>query len=191
MEFMQTTEDRDRQERFLFVFEPQRQALWRFVRSMVRTDHDAQDVMSETILQAYQGFHRLRDQQAFVSYMFTIAHRLVKRHNWRRRLMGPFDEELAQAVAHTDMLPDEQADIVMLRLALQRLPERTREAVVLFEILGFSIDEIRDIQGGTASGVKSRLKRGREALAGMLGVHQPGGVQRPLPSPSFTNHPVL
>ena len=188
---MEAVSDRDRQEAFLRVFEPQRHALWRFVRSMVRTDHDAQDITSETILQAYQGFHRLRDQQAFVSFIFTIAHRLVKRHNWRRRLFGTYDEEVAHAVAHTDMLPDEQADVVMLRQALQRLPERTREAVILYEILGFSVVEIRAIQGGTASGVKSRLKRGREALARMLGAEQPEGSQRPLPTPSFTNHPVL
>jgi hypothetical protein len=39
--------------------------------------------------------------------------------------------------------------------------------------------------------VKSRLKRGREALARMLGADQPEGSQRPLPRPSLTNHPVL
>jgi DNA-directed RNA polymerase specialized sigma24 family protein len=35
---------------------------------------------------------------------------------------------------------------------------------VLFEISGFPLEEIRQLQGGTLSGVKSRLKRGREQL---------------------------
>jgi DNA-directed RNA polymerase specialized sigma24 family protein len=39
---------------------------------------------------------------------------------------------------------------------------------VLFELSGFSIEEIREIQGGSISGVKTRLVRGREALRSML-----------------------
>jgi RNA polymerase sigma-70 factor (ECF subfamily) len=39
-----------------------------------------------------------------------------------------------------------------------------REAVVLGDIEGYSIDEIAAIQGVTASAVKSRLARGRERL---------------------------
>jgi RNA polymerase sigma-70 factor (ECF subfamily) len=47
---------------------------------------------------------------------------------------------------------------------LAKLPSRQREALVLFELSGFSLDEIRQLQGGTLSGVKSRMKRGREQL---------------------------
>lgn len=39
-----------------------------------------------------------------------------------------------------------------------------KETVILFEISGLSLEEIKKIQGGTISGVKSRLKRGRETL---------------------------
>jgi RNA polymerase sigma-70 factor (ECF subfamily) len=52
----------------------------------------------------------------------------------------------------------------VLYSALNKLKEKYREAIVLFEISGFTLDEIRDVQGGTLSGVKSRLKRGREML---------------------------
>lgn len=188
---MLTQSDRDRQQEFLHVFEPQRHALWRFVRSMVRTDEDAQDLMSETILQTYQSFHRIRDHQAFVSYVFTVAHRLIKRHNWRRRLFAPFDDEIDESAPSHGVSPDVQTDIILLRQALLRLPERTREAVVLFEILGFSIREISDIQSSTESAVKSRLKRGRSALAALLGVQEKSMAESPLSQTSFTQYPVL
>lgn len=184
-------EHRDLQDTFLRLFEPQRSALWRFVRSMVRTDHEAEDMMSETVLQAYQSIHKLRDEQAFVSFLFTIAHRLVKRHRWRRTFFGQYDEQAANEIPHTDAQPDVQMDIVLLRQALLRLPERTREAVVLFDILGLSLEEIKVIQGGTLSGVKSRLVRGRRSLASMLGVDQPQDEPALQSIPRVHNQPIL
>jgi RNA polymerase sigma-70 factor (ECF subfamily) len=56
----------------------------------------------------------------------------------------------------------------VLDRALARLPEKQREAVILFEISGFSLAEIREIQGGSLSGVKSRIVRGRDNLANLL-----------------------
>jgi DNA-directed RNA polymerase specialized sigma24 family protein len=55
----------NRSERFLLLFEPHHDALWRYVRSLTRSGHDAEDVFSETVLQALEGIHRLRDEQAF------------------------------------------------------------------------------------------------------------------------------
>ena len=59
-------------------------------------------------------------------------------------------------------------DIQVLYAALDKLPVKQKEAVVLFEISGFSLEEIKNIQGGTLSGAKSRVKRGREKLAILL-----------------------
>jgi DNA-directed RNA polymerase specialized sigma24 family protein len=64
--------------------------------------------------------------------------------------------------------PERAADVAMLNRALARLPERQREAVVLFEISDLSLEEIRVIQGGSLSGVKSRIVRGRQKLAELL-----------------------
>ena len=158
----------DRSERFLRLYEPHRDSLWRFVRSMVRSPHEAEDVVSETVLQALEGLHRLRDDQAFVSYLFTISSRIVKRTRWRRRLFGDYDDEAVANRQHSDPLPDTQADVEILRQALQQLPVKTREALIMFEINGFSLEEIREVQGGSLSGVKSRLVRGRKSLARLL-----------------------
>lgn len=158
----------DHSKQFLLLLDPHRNTLWRFVRSMVRTHHDAQDVVSETILQALEGFPKLRDEKAFLSFIFTIASRIVKRRNWRSRLFGDYDEEVVAAMPDRSASPEVQADIELLRTALQRLPTKTREAIVMFEINGLSIEEIRVVQGGTASGVKTRLLRGRRQLARIL-----------------------
>ena len=59
-------------------------------------------------------------------------------------------------------------EIEGLYKAMNRLPEKQREAVSLYEISGFSLAEVQQIQGGSLSGVKSRITRGREALAEIL-----------------------
>lgn len=172
----------DRQLTFLALLEPHRNALWRFVRSMSRSTTEAEDLFGETVLQAWEGFHRLRDEQAFVSFVFTIASRLQKRQRWRSALFGTYDEEAAHETPHPDPLPDAQADVEYLRCCLLKLPAAVREAVVLFDVLGLSLEEVRTIQGGTLSGVKSRLKRGRERLASMLEAdieHVPSNVSAP------------
>jgi len=69
----------NRQDQFLRLYEARSDALWRFVRSMVRTQHEAEDLVSDTIRQKYQALHRLSDEPAFVAFMFTIAHRVACR----------------------------------------------------------------------------------------------------------------
>jgi DNA-directed RNA polymerase specialized sigma24 family protein len=52
--------------------------------------------------------------------------------------------------------------------ALAQLPHEQRESIILFEISGFSIQEITVIQNASESAVKQRLKRGREKLMEIL-----------------------
>ena len=64
--------------------------------------------------------------------------------------------------------PELSADVHFLFAALAQLPEAQREAIILFEISGFSIKEIMEIQRAGESAVKQRLKRGRERLEEIL-----------------------
>ena len=147
---------------------PVRDRLVRFARGMVRRPEDAEDLIGDTMLAAYERFEQVRDEKAFLSYLFTIAVRVHRQKKWRRRLFGPYDEEKASELPSRGTAPDVSADIQILRKALARLPEKQREAVVLFELSGLSLEEIREVQGGSLSGVKSRLTRGREKLAELL-----------------------
>jgi RNA polymerase sigma-70 factor (ECF subfamily) len=161
---------KEKQDKFLCLLEPVRRRLSLFARAMARNDDDARDLMSETILLAYENFEKLRDHQAFASYLFSIASRLHKRRRWRARIFGEYDEDAAANTPAQTQSPEARVDIAALYEALSRLPQKQHEAIVLFEISGFSLEEIREIQGGSVSGVKSRLRRGRERLARILGA---------------------
>jgi RNA polymerase sigma-70 factor (ECF subfamily) len=155
---------------FLALLEPVHNRLWRFVLSTTRNREQAEDLLSETVLVAFERFHTLRDPKAFVSFLFTIATRIHRQYFRRRIHEESFDAEFAGNIPSADASPEQAAEIRIVRDALALLPEKQRETVVLFEVSGFSLEEIREIQGGTLSGVKSRLRRGRERLAKLLGV---------------------
>lgn len=162
----------EKQEEFLSLLQPALPKLSNFARAIARNAEDARDLASETILKAYENFDSIKKKDSFKSYLFTIAIRLNKRNNSRRRFFADYDDEQTLNIPSRETPADVRLDVEALYAALALLHEKQRNAIALFEISGFSIEEIRRIQGGTNSAVKSRLKRGREKLAELLGVAQ-------------------
>ncbi len=162
----------EKQEEFLLLLNPVYTQLERYCLAVERDRERAYDLIGETILRAYENFGRLRDEKAFLSWLFTTASRLQQRWSLRRRLFGDYDEHLA-AKLHADIpQPDASADTDILYEALAKLPRKEREAVVLFEINDLTLKEILAIQGGSLSALKVRLHRGRKRLARLLGVEE-------------------
>ncbi len=157
-------------ERFLALVVEVHPGLGRYARALMRDREEARDLVSETITIAFEHFGSLRDDRAFKSYVYTTATRLAHRKQKRERKFEPFDPLLADTLHASGAAPDAGIDIELLYKALEQLPEAMREAVVLFEISGLSLLEIKEIQGGSLSGVKSRIARGREKLADLLGA---------------------
>ena len=160
-----------KQKEFMQLLNPVNDDLSRFVSALTRNREDTKDIVSETLLRAYENFAKLKSPQAFKSYLFTIAHRIYKRKRFRSRIFGVFDEEKTLELPDNNSQPDRLSDVEFLYSAIAKLPEAQQTAIILFEISGFSLEEIREIQGGSISGVKSRLKRGREKLAELLGAN--------------------
>lgn len=160
----------EQRERFTQLIMPLRDRLMRFARGMTTDRAEAQDLVSDAILAAYEGFHRLESYDAFLSYLFTIVVRLHRRRRWRARIFGRNGEFYDMPIVDTRPSVEVAIDIEALYRALDRLPDKVREALVLHELSGLKVEEIQRIQGGSLSGVKSRLARGRARLATMLGA---------------------
>lgn len=158
------------QEEFLRLLLPLRDRLTHYARAVSRTREEADDLVGDAILGALEGFGKLRNPEAFAGYLFRIASRLQKRRRWRRRIFGVYDEGRAHAIGSGGPSPETAAEVVLLYRALEKLPAAQREAVVLFEISGLALEEIRVIQGGSLSAIKSRISRGRQELARLLGA---------------------
>ena len=160
----------EKQRSFLNLFGPAQPRLSNYVRAMTSDGDEAKDVMSETILAAYEQFDHLHKPEAFLFYLFSIARRQTKRMHWRKRLFRAPSESDTE-IADASMIPAETStDIALLYAALGQLPHVQREAITMHSIAGLSIDEVGKLQGASSNTVKARVKRGRARLAVLLGA---------------------
>jgi RNA polymerase sigma-70 factor (ECF subfamily) len=131
---------------------------------------EAADLAQEALVKVYRAIGSFRFQCAFSTWLFQIVKNTfldaAKSRAWRERaLAAPIEEggELAEsAMAEEGLLREE--DRRALARALERVPMRYRMVVVMFDVQGFSYDEIAQILDVPVGTVKSRLKRGRDAL---------------------------
>ena len=159
-----------RQEIFLGLLEPKLEDLSRFCLAMTRETEAGRDLMSDVILAAWERFDSLREEEAFLSFLFTIARRTYHRRRRREELFGKYDEQSARNIAGNGTPVWIGADVRALYDALAELPKAQSEAVVLFEITGLSLKEVATVQNASLSAVKSRIARGRERLTKLLGA---------------------
>lgn len=132
---------------------------------MTRADRDTvHDIIGETILNVYGRMHTLRTPEHFASYCFTTARRVYMRQRRRERLAALFHSTASPYDVSDSTPPDTSLEITILYDALATLPAAMRETLILFEISDCSLEDIRRIQGGTLSGVKSRLARARKQV---------------------------
>ncbi len=165
---MSNRPDPTQQERFLALLLPVRHRLVHFARILTQDHDEAKDLVSDTILAALERFETLKNEKAFLSYLMTIATRIHKRRQWRQRLFTPLKGEATDVRQDGHEVFEASIDAKVLYKAMGELPEKQREAIALFEITGLSLEEVREIQGGSLSAVKMRLVRGREKLKEIL-----------------------
>lgn len=177
----------EKQQRFLQLLKPLQPRLEKFILVQVRGRDAAKDIMSETVLLAFENFESLKSEETFLSFLFTIAARVSARRFKNSHRKAEYSENYAEELIDSGIAPDVAADIVLLREAIQQLPEKQREAVIMHEILDLPIEEVLKIQGGSLSGVKVRLMRARRALKGMLNDSERGDSFK---NNSFKNHAV-
>jgi len=139
-------------------------------RRLAGSAHDGDDLFQEAVLRALAALPTLRDPERFGAWFTTIllnAHRNRSRRGFWRRLV-PLDGDGASAPEPVGedghAWEEERLRAARASRALAALPAVQREAVVLFELEGYSIDEIAAFQEVSPSAVKSRLARGRDRL---------------------------
>jgi RNA polymerase sigma-70 factor (ECF subfamily) len=143
---------------------------------------EAQDVVQEAFVRAWQRWARISEYEDPVAWVRRVAWNLATSRHRRVAVARRF---LSRS-RPPDHEPAASPDRVALVMALRRLPERQRRAVVLYYLADLSVAEIaRDI--GAAEGtVKSWLHRGRAELARHLsdGDSGEGGSTATPPRPA-------
>jgi RNA polymerase sigma-70 factor (ECF subfamily) len=147
-------------------------ALYSFALKLTRARDDAEDLVSDTMLRAFDRWEQYQLGTNVRAWLFTILyHTFVsrKRRIDAREVQLPEDPEswsAFEAVGESDpegKFYDSFIDEEVTR-EIDKLPEDYRTAVVLSDIQGLRYAEIAEILGIPEGTVKSRLFRGRRIL---------------------------
>ena len=135
--------------------------LYRFALYTTRHKQDAEDVVSETIVASYENIGRLKKEDSFRSWIFTIlANQCKKRFRTIGDTEALSDELIAQEQDH-----DSNHDV---REALMRLGEEDRLIVVWSVLGGYPSEEIGKVLEMNPATVRSRKARALEQMRDIL-----------------------
>jgi RNA polymerase sigma factor (sigma-70 family) len=153
---------------FITLYEPVHNQLSKYCRAIAGNPEDGADLLQDTILNCLEGFIRIKDKNVFKSYLFSIASNLQKMKQRRLKFKAEFNDSEINQIIDSGQNQEYLTDFKIVYEKMLSLPERMAEALILYHISDLSLEEIQKIQGGSLSGVKLRLKRGREKLLSLL-----------------------
>jgi RNA polymerase sigma-70 factor, ECF subfamily len=161
---------RTREERFMSMLEPHHAHAERYALSLLRNRDDAKDLLQDAIVIIWQKLDDLRDPAAFRAYFFVIITNLARRRFRRQNIFQPLAEDADDTLPYQGRDPETSAEVSVILDAIHRLPQRSREAILLYEVEDLSVKEIAKIQRSTVSAVKVRLFRARKHLMKILNI---------------------
>jgi RNA polymerase sigma-70 factor, ECF subfamily len=154
--------------RYLAFLETSRQlrpSLHRYCARMTGSVLDGEDVVQESLFQAYRKLDSFDDERPMTPWLFQIAHNRCIDFLRRREVR----EGAEAAVENEDVVMPSDPKGVALDRAVERLvltlPPMERACVLLKDVLDHSLEETAAIVGSTVGGVKAALNRGRGKLA--------------------------
>ncbi len=152
------------------------QRLYRSVRSILRDDAEAEDVVQESYVRAYAALHQWNASAQFSTWLIRIGiHEALARVKKNRRKI---DWEDVPEVVESSRDADPEGQLIdrdmreRLQRSVEALPEGTRAVFILREVEGLSTAEAADCLEISEDAVKTRLHRARSQLRELLVSHE-------------------
>ena len=132
-----------------------------FGRSLSGSRDLADDLVQETLLKAWAARKRFQAGTNMRAWTFIILRNLFL-------FKGEWDDITASKILAAPASQDRHIELGDMQRALMHLPQPQREALILVGAGGFAYEEAAEICGCAVGTIKSRVARGRVALAQLL-----------------------
>jgi RNA polymerase sigma-70 factor (ECF subfamily) len=161
---------------FLELYDRYRDPIFRFAYRLLGSVEIAEDVTHDCFLSLIRKPENFRPERASLkTYLYAAARNLALKH-FRDQGRETGLEEVAEEPKESPrrgplrrLLDEELA--TQVREAVFSLPPLQREALILFEYEGLSLNEVAEVAGTDVGAVKARLYRAREGLRRKLGSY--------------------
>lgn len=145
-------------EAFSRLYETVYKDLYHIALYSLRSSHDASDVVSDTVLDAFCSIDKLREPEKFRSWIMRILSAKIKR---KQKEYFNTAEELDKDFPEIDNF---DYDSVELKEALNKLDSESRLMLSMSVLGGYTSDEISEVCEIKSGTVRSRLSRIKEKL---------------------------
>ena len=151
-------------------------SVYNLVIRMVRNSHEAEDLTQEAFIKAFNSLSSFNEEFAFSTWLYKIATNncidfFRKRKLQTYSLDKPIqykDSEIQHEIPDPDLTPEKSIEAsersIIIRDAINNLPEKYRKAIELRHSEEKSYEEISDILRLPLGTVKARIFRAREML---------------------------
>ncbi len=139
-----------------------------FGLSLTSRSDKADDLVQETLMKAWKHHESFQQGTNMKAWLYTILrNEFYSQLRKRKREVEDADGVYSSKVA-VSAEQDGHLDIADLRIALAKLPEDQREAIILVGASGFSYEEAAVICSVAVGTIKSRVNRARARLTVLL-----------------------
>ena len=167
---------------FLELYDRYREPIFRFAYRLLGSVEIAEDVTHDCFLSLIRKPENYRPERASLkTYLYAAARNLALKHfrdQGRETGLDEVNEEPKDSARRGPLrrLLDEEL-ATQVREAIFSLPPLQREALILFEYEGLSLNEVAEVAGTDTGAIKARLYRAREGLRRMLRPYLEGNQE--------------
>jgi RNA polymerase sigma-70 factor (ECF subfamily) len=167
---------------FLELYDRYRDPIFRFAYRLLGAVEIAEDVTHDCFLSLIRKPQNFRPERASLkTYLYAAARNLALKHfrdQGRETGLDEVSEEPKESSRRGPLrrLLDEEL-ATHVREAIFSLPPLQREALILFEYEGLSLNEVAEVAGTDVGAIKARLYRGREGLRRVLRPYLKGNQE--------------
>lgn len=146
------------------LFERHHKPLFHFFLRLTADRGASEDLVQEVFFRILRYRHTFDPGHTFTSWMYQIARNVKHDHDYKRRAEAPpVDEATSPARGVDEEIADSQ-EAVLIRRALEQLPEDKRQVLILSRYQNLKYEEIARIMGVEVNTVKVRVYRAVRAL---------------------------
>lgn len=159
---------------FLFekIVDQYGESLMRLAYTYVKNHQVAEDIVQDVFLKAFEKQSDFREEASYKTYLYRItinrSYDYFRSWAYKNVLLTDKITKIVRQEKSTELFVITKNENYLLGEKILSLPLKYREVIILHYYNDYKIDEIAFILGISPNTIKTRLRRGREKLKGLV-----------------------